>query len=106
MPLYDFMDTDTGEQFTKLMSIASKEQFLIDNPQVQSIIGAPAIIGGTSLNQKNDAGWNENLSRIAEAHPSSALAAKVGGRSTKQVKVSDAAAKRGLGKNGSYNMNL
>jgi hypothetical protein len=106
MPLYDFMDNSTGEQFTKLMSVAAREQFLTDNPTVTPVVCAPAIIGGTSLNQKNDSGWKENLSRIAEAHPSSALAAKVGGRSTKQVKVAEAASKRGLGKNGSYNMNL
>jgi hypothetical protein len=106
MPLYDFMNTDTGEQFTKMMSIAAKEQFLADNPEIQSIIGAPAIVGGTTVNVKNDAGWKENLSRIAEAHPNSALADRVGGRSSKQAKVADAASKHGLGKKGSYNMNL
>lgn len=106
MPLYDFMNNETGEQFTAMMSIAAKEQFLTDNPHITSIIGAPAIVGGTSFNLKNDNGWKENLSRIAAAHPTSALADKLGGRSSKQVKVEQTAAKHGLGKKGSYTMNL
>lgn len=106
MPLYDFMNTETGEQFTAMMSIAAKETFLAENPHIESIIGAPAIVGGTTVTLKNDAGWKENMSRIAEAHPNSALAAKQGGRSSKQVKVADAASKHGIGKKGSYNMNL
>lgn len=106
MPIYEFMDSSTGEQFTKMMSYSDRQQYLIDNPELKPVIGAPAIVGGTSLNVKNDNGWNENLSRIASAHPNSALAAKVGGRSSKQVKVQQAANKHGLGKKGSYNMNL
>ena len=35
---------------------------------------------------KTDSGWKENLSRIAEAHPRSALAKRYGKKSIKQIK--------------------
>ena len=34
---------------------------------------------------KNDGGWKDNLSRIAEAHPTSALADRYGKRSAKEI---------------------
>lgn len=105
MPLYDFKDTETGEIITKLMSISSREEFLESNPNMVGVITtAPSLVSGVGLKDKTDSGWKDNLSRIAEAHPNSALADKVGGRSTKQVKVNDAAKKRGLRKSGQYKM--
>ena len=106
MPLYDFIDTNTGEQFSTFMKIAEKESFLEENPHVQSLIlGAPSLARGTGT-MKNDNGWKENLSRIAEAHPNSALANKVnGGRTSQQVLVDKAKNKAGL-KEKSYTMDL
>ena len=107
MPLYEFEDTETGEQFTELLSMSNKVEFLKLNPQLKQIITrAPSLMTGVDFNAKQDDGWNENLSRIAEAHPSSALADKVGGRSTKQAKVNAAAEKAGLRKRGQYNMDF
>ena len=107
MPLYEFEDTETGEQFTELLSMSNKVEFLKLNPQLKQIItSAPSLMTGVDFNAKQDDGWNENLSRIAEAHPSSALADKVGGRSTKQAKVNAAAEKAGLRKSGQYNMDF
>ena len=37
-------------------------------------------------NMKNDGGWKDNLSRIAEAHPTSELAQQHRKRSIKEVK--------------------
>jgi len=34
---------------------------------------------------KNDGGWKDNLSRIAEKHPTSALAERYGKRSAKEI---------------------
>ena len=42
--------------------------------------------GGTGDRIKNDEGWKENLSRIAEAHPRSNLADRYGKKSVKQSK--------------------
>lgn len=104
MPLYEFIDNNTGEQFTKMMSISDREQFLINNPNIQSVIGAPALISGTGYQKKQDSGWKENLDRIASAHPNSALAERVKGKSIKESKVSKVSKKYGLSKKGSYDM--
>lgn len=93
MPLYDFKDTVTGEIETKLMSMSSREEFLEQNPHIKQVItSAPALVSGTSTTNK-DAGWNENLSRIAAAHQNTALADKVGGRTVKQAKINQIAKK-------------
>jgi hypothetical protein len=106
LPLYDFVDTNTGEHFSTFMKISEKETFLQENPHVQSLIlGAPALTRGSG-GIKNDNGWKENLSRIAEAHPNSALANKVnGGRTSQQVLVDKAKNKAGL-KEKNYTMDL
>jgi len=104
MPLYDFEDKETKEQVTLLLSISQKEVFLKDNPQLKQIITrAPSMVSGINFDSNQDSGWKDNLSRIAEAHPSSALADKVGGRSTKTAKVNEAAEKAGFRKSGRYN---
>jgi len=108
LPLYDFLNTETGEQFSKLMKISEKESFLEENPHVQSLIlSAPSLARGSSTTGfKNDNGWKENLSRIAEAHPNSPLANKVnGGRTSQQVLVDKAKQKAKIGGK-SYTMDL
>ena len=105
MPLYDFIDTNTGEQFTKMLKLSEREIYLAENPHVKTqILSAPGFARNSSGGIKNDDGWKENLSRIAEAHPNSALAEKVGGRSSKEAKVSELAKKNGYGKSGTYKM--
>lgn len=89
MPLYDFQDTRTGEIETRMMSIAGREEFLEQNPHIKTVITtAPSLVSGTSTTNK-DAGWNENLSRIASAHQNTPLADKVGGRTVKQAKINE-----------------
>jgi hypothetical protein len=106
MPLYNFRDLETGEESEVSMKISELDSFKENNPHLQQFLkGAPSFARGTSSQGfKNDDGWKENLSRIAEAHPNSALAEKVGGRSTTQAKVSDLAKKHGYGKTGTYKM--
>lgn len=108
MPYYDFLNTETGEQWSDLMSISSKEKFLEENPHIkQQILTAPQLARGTSTTSfRNDDGWNENLARIAEAHPNSTLANKVkGGRTSKQVLIDKAKEKANLKKK-DYKMDL
>ena len=45
-----------------------------------------SMAGGTGDRIKNDEGWKENLSRIAEAHPRSNLADRYSKKSVKQSK--------------------
>lgn len=68
MPTYTFIDTNTGEQFDKLLKIADREQFLIDNPHIQSVITAPAI-AGDHITIKKDTGFKEVLQKINERNP-------------------------------------
>ena len=84
MPLYTFMNKDTDEVFTEMMSISQREEYLSQNPNISQKIVTVNMISGSGL--KNDNGWKENLSRIAEAHPTSALADQVGRKTTKERK--------------------
>lgn len=104
MPLYTFRDMNTGEQFDEMMSISSREEYLKDNPHItQQIVKLNMVSGVGGI--KNDNGWKENLSRIAEAHPNSSLADQVGGRTNKTVKNVNALNKSGIRK-GKYSMDL
>ena len=99
MPLYTFMNKDTDEVFTEMMSISQREEYLSQNPNITQQIVKVNMVSGTGI--KNDNGWNENLSRIAEAHPNSALADKLGGRTTKHAKAMSTLEKHGVRK-GTY----
>ena len=86
MPTYEFRDTNSGEQFEIFMTWSKREEYLKENPHVQPLVSAPAIISGTGSYQKAPSGFSEVLSKVAEAHPTSPLAEKVGGRSIKDVR--------------------
>ena len=86
MPYYNFKNKETGEEFEEFFTISGREEFLKNNPHIQQTPSMFGISGGTGDRIKNDAGWKENLSRIAEAHPGSALADRYGKKSTKEIK--------------------
>ena len=66
MPLYDFIDTETGEEFELMLKIAEREEFLKDNPNVKQKVSAPMIVGGVDGLRKVDDGFNEVLQKIGE----------------------------------------
>jgi len=73
MPSYDFRNKDTGEVFGKIMKIAEKEQYLIDNPNIeQALLSAPAFTGDHIV-IKRDTGLKEVLQKIHEKTPGSNL---------------------------------
>ena len=83
MPIYDFIDTKTNEEFTDMMSIAEMETFMLENPHIKKAWNkAPALTGDhiMGVGPKTDMGFNENMQRISAAHPNSALADKYGRR--------------------------
>jgi len=95
MPIYNFIDDSTGEQFEELMSMSEREAFLSDNPNIRqlppdrmNIIHSQRYTG-----LKNDGGFNEQMSRIAEAHPTSEVANQYGDKSSKAVKTRQAVEK-------------
>ena len=87
MPTYTFENTKTGKVFEDFMSMADKETYLEQNPHIKQLINKINIVAGVSgRSYRNDQGWKENMSRIAEAHPTSPLANRYGKKSIKQAK--------------------
>ena len=87
MPTYTFENTKTGKVFDDFMSMADKETYLEQNPHIKQIINKINIVAGVSgRSYRSDQGWKENMSRIAEAHPTSPLADRYGKKSIKQDK--------------------
>ena len=87
MPIYTFINTKTGKEFDDMMSISDMENYLAKNKHIKQKITGINIIGGIQgITHKTDGGWKENMSRIAEAHPTSPLADRYGKKSIKQVK--------------------
>ena len=84
MPTYSFKNNDTGEEWEEFFSISGKEEFLKENDhivQLPSLVSIVSDVGGI----KNDGGWKDNLSRIAEAHPGSPIAQRYGKDTTKNI---------------------
>ena len=88
MPTYDFENTKTGKVTTEMMSIAELDEFKKKNPHMKQLITkvniSSGVVGVGSM--KNDNGWREMQSRIAEAHPASPFADQYGKKSIKEVK--------------------
>lgn len=73
MPTYDFRNKETGEVFERIMKIAEKEQYLLENPNIeQTIVSAPAFTGDHVV-LKKDSGFKEVLQKIHEKTPGSQL---------------------------------
>ena len=85
MPTYTFEDTKTGEIFDKFLKLSEKDSYLQDNPNLKQRITAPSIVGGVGDRTKAPKGFNEVLSRVAEANPYSKLADSHGGKDMKSV---------------------
>ena len=84
MPTYSFRNNDTGEEWEEFFSISGKEEFLKENDhivQLPPLVSIVSDVGGI----RNDGGWKDNMSRIAEAHPGSPLARRYGKKSTKDI---------------------
>ena len=87
MPTYTFYNKRTKKEYTDMMSISEMEEYLSKNKHVSQVIKGINIVSSVgNRTGKTDCGWKENLSRIAEAHPRSALAKRYGKKSIKQIK--------------------
>ena len=87
MPIYTFENTKTGKVYDDMMSISEKESFLKKNKHIKQMLTTINISRGVQgINMKTDGGWKDNLSRIADAHPTSELAKQHRRRSIKEVK--------------------
>ena len=88
MPTYNFVNTETGEEFELFMKWSGRETFLKENPHIQPILTAPAIVSsvaGMGSHRVPD-GFKEVLSKVAEKHPGSAVGEKYGKKSIKEAR--------------------
>ena len=85
MPTYSFLNTKTGKEFTELMGFSEKEKYLKKNKHIKQQITTINIISGTG-GIKNDGGWKEVQSKIAERNPGTPFADRHGRASTKEIK--------------------
>ena len=87
MPIYTFYNKRKKKEFTEMMTISEMESYLKKNKHItQRISGVNIVAGVSGMSYKSDQGWKETLSKVAEAHPQSALASEVGKKSIKQIK--------------------
>jgi hypothetical protein len=86
LPTYDFVNNETGEEFEMFMSIAAREQYLKDNPNIQQVLGATSTVSGVSITGKVPDGFKEVLSKVSENHKTSAVANAHGRKSMKEIK--------------------
>lgn len=88
MPTYTFRDTNTDEIWDERMTISDRTTYLGENPHIQQIVTAPALVSGVSgLTYKTSGGFNDLLSRIGHANPYSPLAEIHGAKDPKSVKI-------------------
>ena len=92
MPTYTFHNTETGHIFDDFVSMADKDKLLELNPHIKQVLTPINIVSGVG-SVRNDSGWNETLSRIAEAHPSSPLGQRTLRQDRKQAKTTQAVEK-------------
>tara|TARA_R110001583_G_scaffold168030_2_gene320850 strand:+ start:409 stop:708 length:300 start_codon:yes stop_codon:yes gene_type:complete len=88
MPTYTFYDEKTGKEWDDMMPNSERETYLKENPHITQVPGGFAFVGDhiMGMGPKQDGGMTENLQRIAEAHPGSALADRYSNDTTKSIK--------------------
>ena len=76
MPLFDFLNTETNEEFEKFISNADKEVFLEENPQIKQLLNSTMISMDSARFmgvKKVDQGWKDVLRKINSRAPCSDL---------------------------------
>ena len=68
------------------------EEYLDKNKHITQVLKGLNIVSGVG-SIKQDGGWKDNLSRIAEAHPNSPLADRYGKKDIKKIKTQQALSK-------------
>ncbi len=87
MPTFTFKNHDTGEVWDEFFTSNNmKYEWLEKNKNISQLPSTFAISGGTGDRIKNDAGWNEVLSKAAEGNPGTPMAERYGKPSTKEIK--------------------
>ena len=85
MPTYIFENIETGEVFERFMKISEADSYLENNPNLKKLPTAPNVISGTGDRTKPPKGFQDVLSRVADANPYSKLADSHGKKDHKSV---------------------
>lgn len=81
MPTYTFRNKETEEVFDKLMTWTDRQQYLQDNPNLEGVMGNPALGDPVRLGiRKTDDGFREVLSKIGQSNYKSNLSNKLSRR--------------------------
>lgn len=104
MPTYDYVCSHCDSHFEKFSAIsARKEPENQPCPRcgfkgsVKQITTAPNLVSGVNHSMKNDMGWGETMSKVAEAHPNSEVGSRYGKKSAKTIKTEQIMKKHGFG---------
>jgi len=84
MPTYIF-ENEKGEVFERFMKISEADAYLKNNPNIKRLPTAPNIVSGTGDRTKPPKGFQEVLSRVADANPYSKLADSHGKKDARSV---------------------
>ena len=69
MPTYSFRDKNTGAVHERFLSFSGRDEYLSQNPQLETILtSAPAFVGD-HVTIKKDTGFKEVLQKINERVP-------------------------------------
>jgi len=75
MPTYTFLNNETGEEWTEMMSISEKEKFLSENNKISQVVSAPALHSGRGMGRPAS-GFCDVLKEIKNKH---SAGGKIGG---------------------------
>lgn len=64
MPTYTFINVETNEEITSVMSLTEREEFLKDGKFKQKIISPKIVSQSGSTLSKTDDGWKDTLKKI------------------------------------------
>lgn len=67
MPTYNFINNETGEEFSEFLNMSELDEYLKANPNVTQTVTAPAIVSGRGL-AKPDQGFRDLLKDIKKKH--------------------------------------
>lgn len=68
MPTYKFRNNKTGEEFEQFMSIAAREGYLSDNPDISQMPVPTRIVHEAGTNLRVDDGFREVISKIKNTY--------------------------------------
>lgn len=67
MPVYSFINNNTGEEFTDLMSMEEMKMFLVKHPHIMQTF-TPLNIGYSTVTKKPDSGFRDILKQVKKSN--------------------------------------